>query len=103
MESVQKSDWLSIGQLILGGLGCLINLILAVILSLVGVGMLASGNAVTEEYTPLFLLAGLAALISLLNIPSVVLAARRLKGVSLEPKNSINTFRLVSLAMLTML
>ncbi len=103
MQSVQKSDWLSIGQLILGGLGCLINLILAAILLLVGAGMLASGNAVTEEYTPLFLLAGLAVLIGLINIPSIVLAIRRLKNTPIGPVKDTNTYHLASLSMLAML
>jgi hypothetical protein len=101
-EHSTKIDWLSIGQLILGGISCLISFSLAILLVFLGVnGALAKTNS-SMDATALFMLSGLIAAIGVLNIPSIVLAIRCLSGKQFEPGIKTSTFRLASLALMSL-
>jgi hypothetical protein len=97
-----KIYWLSIGQLIVGGISCLITFSLTILLVYLGVsGGFSKANSAMDA-TVMFMLAGLIAAIGILNIPSVVLAVRSLSGKQAEPAIKTNTFRMASLALITL-
>ncbi len=97
-----KIDWLSIGQLAVGILSCLVSFSLVILLVFLGVrGVLAKTNSAMDA-TALFMLAGLSAAVGILNIPSIVLAIRCLSGKQLEAGIKTSTFRLASLALISL-
>ena len=97
-----KIDWLSIGQLSVGILSCLMTFSLAGLLVFLGVsGVLAKTNSLMD-ITAVFMLAGLIAAVGILNIPSIVLAGRSLSGKQFEPGIETNPFRLASFALISL-
>jgi hypothetical protein len=97
-----KIDWLSIGQLILGGISCPMTFSLAILLVYLGVsGGLSKANSAMDA-TAMFMLAGLFAFIGILNIPSVVLTLRSLGGKKDEPAIKPNSFRMASLGLISL-
>jgi len=97
-----KIDWLSIGQLIVGILSCLISFSLAGLLVFLGVSGIYTAANSPMDITALFMLAGLIATVGVLNIPSIVLAGRSLSGKLYEPKEKTNNFRLASFALISL-
>jgi hypothetical protein len=97
-----KIDWLSIGQLGLGVLSCLICFGLAAGLVFLG----TSSNALNANFNVnsagMFMLAGLLTAIGLLNIPSIVFATRALNGKSGESPIKTDPFRLASIALISL-
>ena len=97
-----KIDWLSIGQLSVGILSCLMTFSLAGLLVFLGVsGVLAKTNSLMD-ITAVFMLAGLIAAVGILNIPSIVLAGRSLSGKQFEPGIETSPFRLASFALISL-
>ena len=97
-----KIDWLSIGQLSVGILSCLMTFSLAGLLVFLGVsGVLAKTNSLMD-ITAVFMLAGLIAAVGILNIPSIVLAGRSLNGKQFEPGIETSPFRLASFALISL-
>jgi hypothetical protein len=97
-----KIDWLSIGQLIVGAVSCLISFSLAILLVYLGVsGVLSKENSAMDA-TSMFMLAGLIAAIGLLNIPSIALAIRSLGGKQYETEIRTSPFRMASLALISL-
>lgn len=102
MQTSSRTGWLSIGQLGLGVLSCLICFGLAG--GLIFLGMRSSGftSGLNLDPTGLFMLAGLLIAIGLLNIPSFILAYRVLNGKSVESSIKTDPFRLASLALISL-
>ena len=97
-----KIDWLSIGQLTLGVISCLMTFSLAGLLVFLGVsGVLAKTNSLMD-ITALVMLAGLIAAVGILNVPSIVLAGRSLSGKQFEPGIKTSPFRLASFALISL-
>jgi hypothetical protein len=97
-----RVDWLSIGQLSVGIISCLISFCLAGVLFFLGIGGgLATTNSMVDV-TTVFMLAGLLTAVGILNIPSIVLAGRSLSGKQFEPRIKISSFRLASLALISL-
>jgi hypothetical protein len=97
-----KIDWLTIGQLIVGGISCLISFSLVILLVYLGVsGGLSKANSAMDT-TAMFMLAGSITAIGILNIPSVVLAVRSLSGKQDEPAIKTNSFRMASLGLISL-
>ena len=97
-----KIDWLSIGQLAVGVISCLMALALAVLLIFIGVSGVWSKTNSLMDATALFMLAGLMAAIGALNIPSIVLAGRSLSGKPSEREIKTSSFRLASFALISL-
>jgi hypothetical protein len=97
-----KIDWLSIGQLIVGAISCLIGFSLAILLVYLGVsGVLTKTNSAMDA-TAMFMLAGLITAIGILNIPSVVLAIRSLSEKQYGSGIKTNSYRMASLALISL-
>ena len=96
-----RVDWLTIGQLAVGVVGCLVSFLLAGLLFFIGGQAMLTPGTPAAEYVVFFLLAGLAAGVGVLNIPSVVLAVRALGGKSAGLKLRFSAYRLASFAILT--
>ena len=97
-----KIDWLTIGQLMVGVISCLMTFFLAILLVYLGVsGGLSKANSAMDT-TAMFMLAGLITTIGILNIPSVVLAVRSLSGKQFEPAIKTNSFRMASLGLISL-
>ncbi len=97
-----KIDWLTIGQLIMGAISCLMTFSLAILLVYLGVsGVISKANSAMDA-TAMFMLAGLITAIGILNIPSVVLAVRSLSGKQYKPVNKPTSFRIASLGLISL-
>lgn len=100
--SSTRIDWLSIGQLGAGVLSCLVCFLLAGGLTLLTNSAYLPGYHTEEETQGLLMLAGLLTAIGFLNIPSIVLSWRRLKGAPFKSSPNTNSFRLASLALISL-
>jgi hypothetical protein len=97
-----KIDWLSIGQLIMGVISCLITFSLAGLLVFLGISGVSANTSSLMDITALFMLAGLIAAVGILNIPSIILAARSLRGKQVESGIITSPFRLASFALISL-
>jgi hypothetical protein len=97
-----KIDWLSIGQLGLGALSCLICFLLAAGLVLLGAsGYLSNSNFSLDALT-VFMLAGFLSAMGLLHIPSVFLSLQSLRGKPFISPIKTNPYQLSSLAVISL-
>jgi len=96
-----RIDWLTIGQLGVGVVSCLISFLLAGMLFLLGGQVMLNPGTTAADYVVFFLLAGLSAGVGVLNIPSVVLAVRSVGGRTTDLKIRIGTYQLAYYAVLT--
>jgi len=97
----KRIDWLTIGQLAVAIVSCLVSFLLSAILFTLGGQAMLGGGVSASEYVVLFLLAGLAAGIGVLNMPSAYLATRALGGKTTDLKLRYSTFRLATIALMT--
>jgi len=95
-------DWLSIGQLGLGGLSCLISFGLAIGLILLGSTSNLPPSSLHLDTSILFMLAGLLVTVGLLNIPSILLSWHALIGKPSESSVKSNAFHMASLALISL-
>jgi hypothetical protein len=101
-EPSHQNDWLSVGQLVVGVISCLICLILASVLFVVGARSLNQPNITGLSNIMFFLLAGLFAAVGILNIPSVILAFRHLNGKTITAQSRTSPFRLANYTLLAL-
>jgi len=95
-------DWLSIGQLGLGVLSCLISFGLAIGLILLGSTSNLPPGSPHLDTSILFMLAGLLVTVGLLNIPSILLSWHSLIGKPSESSAKSNAFQVASLALISL-
>lgn len=100
--SSARIDWLSIGQLGVGVLSCLICFVLAGVFILLANMPLSFGNNLDVEAQGLFMLVGLLTAVGLLNIFSIIFSWRSLNNKPPASPSRINLFRLASLALLSL-
>lgn len=100
--SSARIDWLSIGQLGVGVLSCLVCFLLAGGLILVANNPYLFGNNPGMETQSLLMLAGLLTAVGLLNMPSIVFSWRSLKNKPPASPSHANPFRLASLALISL-
>ena len=100
-ELSQPTDWLNIGQLIVGLMGCLISFILAIALFLLGLAAHVN-STLSQQAIPLFMLAGLMTAVGFLNIPSVVFAIRRLSSRPTLTSHGPSPLKLASLSLIAL-
>jgi hypothetical protein len=97
-----KIDWLSIGQLVLGVLSCLISFLLTAGLVFLGTSTDVFSNKLDLSVLSLFMLAGLLAAVGLLNIPSIVLSIRSLSSKVFESPIKTSSYRLASFTLISL-
>jgi RsiW-degrading membrane proteinase PrsW (M82 family) len=101
MQQPTRFEWLSLGQLLLSGLGFLLFALGGVVLLLMGVAGLAGSNLVDPaQVLPFFSLMWICGLICLLVAPSIVLSLMRLSGKPRPGWQWKGSFRAASWAML---
>ena len=100
MQQPSRFDWLTLGQLVLSGLGLLVFGALAVLLLVMGLPGLLGGGGGTAQSLPFFSLMWICGLICALLIPSIVLALMRLLDKPLPTWQWRGKYRAASLAML---
>jgi hypothetical protein len=101
-EPSNRFDWLSIGQLVVGLISCLICFILAGVLFVMGISSLNQPSIYGLGSTVLSLLSVLVAAVGILNIPSVILVIRHLGGKTPLVQSRLNSLRLANYALLAL-
>jgi hypothetical protein len=97
-----RIDWLSIGQLGVGVLSCLICLLLTGGLILLANNPYLLGKNSGVETQGLLMLAGLLTAVGLLNLPSIVFSWRSLNNRPPASPSRTNPFRLASMALISL-
>ncbi len=80
MQQPTRFEWLSLGQLLLSGLGFLLFAGLGAVLLFMGVAGLVGGSSSAAGALPFFSLVWICGLVCLLQAPSLVLSSMRLLG-----------------------
>ena len=101
-SSSARIDWLSIGQLGVGVLSCLICFLLAGGLIVLANNPYWFGNIPEMETRSLLMLAGLLTAVGFLNMPSIVFSWRSLNNKPPASPSRSNPFRLASLALISL-
>ena len=100
MQQPTRFEWLSLGQLLLSGLGFLLFAGLGAVLLFMGVAGLVGGSSPAAGALPFFSLAWICGLVCLLQAPSLVLSSMRLLGKPRPAWRWGGSFRAASWAML---
>ncbi len=100
MQQPTRFEWLSLGQLVLSGLGFLLFAGLGAVLLFMGVAGLVGGSSSAAGALPFFSLVWICGLVCLLQAPSLVLSSMRLLGKPRPGWQWGGSFRAASWAML---
>jgi hypothetical protein len=100
MQPLARVHWLSLGQVLLSGLGFLLFAAAGVVLLLMGLSGLLGSRPSAAEILPYFSLVWVCGLVCLLLVPSIVLSLMRLQDRPLPAWQWRGEYRAASLAML---
>lgn len=99
MQQPSRFHWLSLGQLLLSGLGFLLFAAGGALLLLMGLAAMLGGRSITVQTLPFFSLMWVCGLVCLLLLPSIVLSIRQLLDKPQPAWQWRGEFRAASLAM----